>query len=319
MAWIGKRELRNYSVYTLLTKRGKYILSPTEIRSGDAFGMFQKSKIVQQQQSLVVLPVCYKINQFALPPGYLPGGKAIRKRTTAITPHAAGIREYLPGDSMNRIHWKKTAQRGQLIAKEFEEDPQSDIWILLDSQMQSHYQSTQEQKVTRQDRLWTIKQRDAYQLPCDTYEYAVSVVASLADHFIRIGQGVGFHHVGKQSLLLPPEKGFRQLEKIMESLAYIKPDGNSSFEAEISAYIRQIMPGSLVLVVAPDTATGLVQTAQFLKSRKVFPYFILLDRNSFAISDYKNTNSKIGSDLHHMGIGYKIIRYGESIANNLEK
>ena len=35
---------------------------------------------------------------------------------------------------MRRIHWPTTARRGQLIVKEFEQDPQAEVWIFLDAQ-----------------------------------------------------------------------------------------------------------------------------------------------------------------------------------------
>jgi hypothetical protein len=44
--------------------------------------------------------------QFFLAPfGILPGGHALREKTLEVTPYAAGVREYVPGDPLKRIHW----------------------------------------------------------------------------------------------------------------------------------------------------------------------------------------------------------------------
>jgi uncharacterized protein (DUF58 family) len=51
-----------------------------------------------------------------------------------VTTNVAGVREYAPGDSFNRIHWPSTARAGRLIVKEFELDPTADIWLFLDMQ-----------------------------------------------------------------------------------------------------------------------------------------------------------------------------------------
>ncbi|MBI9049518.1 MAG: DUF58 domain-containing protein [Anaerolineaceae bacterium] len=317
MAWIGRRELRNYSAYTLLTKRGKYNLCPTSVKSGDPFGFFEKSMAVDEPQSLLVLPVGYKICHFPLPVGYLPGGKSIRKKTTAITPHASGIREYLPGDSLNRIHWKKSAQRGHLISKEFEEDPQSDVWIILDSQRIAHTNVIEEEIKTIDGPLWSMKKNSAYSLPCDTYEYAVSIAATLSDYFIRIGQGVGFHNYGKQSLLIPPEKGYRQLQKILETLAFVNADGENSLIATITGYIQQITPGSLVIIISTQLSDGLDLTAAYLKLRKISPYYLLLENSTF--TDKIESNPDIRVEFQKMGVANKSICFGDSISSILEQ
>lgn len=311
MSWIGRREMRNYSVYTLLTQRGKFLLSPTKVKSGDPFGFFETSNIWQENQWLVVLPNRYRINQFPLPSGYLPGGKSIRKRTAAITPHAAGIRQYLPGDSMNRIHWKKTAQRGELLTKEFEEDPQSDIWIILDSQGSSHSRQESEPQGQNVDRFWGLKEKSTYELPCDSYEYAVSVVATIADYFIRVGQGVGLHDVGRHFLILPPEKGYRQLEKILETLAFVTPDGDPTLEMGIMSQIDQILPGSLVIVIATHQSQGIARSAESLKLRKIQSMYILIDTASFEGSETKIVENELR--LKKMGIETKTISYQDSI------
>src|SRR5260370_11248838 len=69
---------------------------------------------------------------FTLPLGPMPGGEALRRGAHYVTANAAGVRDYSPGDSFNRIHWRSTARRDRLIVKEFELDPLSDIWVFLD-------------------------------------------------------------------------------------------------------------------------------------------------------------------------------------------
>ncbi len=95
-------------------------------------------KVITARDTLVILPMTFPIAIFPPPPGLLPGGKAIRQRTFDVTPHAAEVREYVPGDPMKRIHWPSTAHRGQFMVKEFEQDPQADIWLFLDAYRPVH-------------------------------------------------------------------------------------------------------------------------------------------------------------------------------------
>ncbi len=126
------RQKRSYLARTWLTRRGGFQLGPTKISTGDPFGLFSASKTIAPQKTLIVFPVIHDIQSFPYPPGMLPGGQVIRRKSHDITPHAAGVREYVHGDAMKRIHWPTTARRGQLMVKEFEQDPQAEIWLYLD-------------------------------------------------------------------------------------------------------------------------------------------------------------------------------------------
>ncbi|HZW02612.1 MAG TPA: DUF58 domain-containing protein, partial [Anaerolineaceae bacterium] len=130
---LGGRRGRSYVTRTLLTRRGAFHLGPTLLRSGDPFGMFSYIKVFPEENTLLVLPMVVDIERFPAPAGFLPGGRALRQRTAEVTPYAASVREYAPGDPLNRIHWKTTARRDQFMVKEFEQDPLADIWVFVDA------------------------------------------------------------------------------------------------------------------------------------------------------------------------------------------
>ena len=51
-----------------------------------------------------------------------------RKTTGEIS----GYREYMPGDPMNRIHWKLSAKTGKILLKTFDRRPEKEVLLLLD-------------------------------------------------------------------------------------------------------------------------------------------------------------------------------------------
>ena len=110
--------------------------------------------------------------------------KALRRRTHQITPNAAGVREYAPGDSFNRIHWNSTARYDRLIVKEFELDPTADVWILLDLERGIHAGAWWEQAWYERelDDLW-MQERET-QLAPNTEEYAVTCAATIAKYYL---------------------------------------------------------------------------------------------------------------------------------------
>ncbi len=101
-----------------------------------------------------MLPYIVDLDYFPFLPGLLPGGRALHRRTLEVSPHAAGVREYAPGDPLSRIHWKSTARRDHIMVKEFEQDPQADVWILLDAHRHSHIREKQSKRQQPVEQFW---------------------------------------------------------------------------------------------------------------------------------------------------------------------
>jgi uncharacterized protein (DUF58 family) len=219
---IGGRQKRSYVARTWLTRRGGFSLVPTRLTSGDPFGLFQAHKVIPAADSLVVLPMIYELGSFLSPPGLLPGGKAIRRKALDVTPHAAGVREYGPGDPLKRIHWPTSARRGQLMVKEFEQDPQAEVWLFLDAHGRVHSEKESEAapSVSAADANWLFGRKPVFALPPSSFEYAVSIAASLAHYFIQQRRAVGFIAAGQVRTVLPAERSLRQESKILETLAF---------------------------------------------------------------------------------------------------
>lgn len=88
---IGGRESRTYLARTRLVQRGVFALGPTTLVSGDLFGLFPVSRTIPSQDSVLVYPMLVEVRGFPNPPGLLPGGEALRRRTPQITSNAAGV------------------------------------------------------------------------------------------------------------------------------------------------------------------------------------------------------------------------------------
>src|SRR5688572_11684022 len=122
---------RNYNARSWLTRRGSFQLGPTLLNIGEPFGIFTAKKLIPAKERLIVFPMIQEIEFFPSSPGLLPGGHVIQRKSQDITPHAAGVRDYVHGDAMKRIHWRTSIRRDKLMVKEFEQDPQAEVWIYL--------------------------------------------------------------------------------------------------------------------------------------------------------------------------------------------
>lgn len=313
---LGKRENRNYSAYTLLTRRGQFHLGPTFLYSGDPIGLFGIRRKINHTQTLLVLPYLVQLQHFPFPPGYLPGGRALRRKSPEVTPHAAGVREYAPGDSLNRIHWPITARRDKFMVKEFEQDPQADVWIFLDGE--GGVQAAQPAPIhpQRVDRIWMLGRKYQVTLPPDTFEYAVSVAASISSYFIRRGEAVGMSCIGQVATNIPPEKGERQLGKILETLAFLQPEGRLPLLGLVDAEAQRLQRGSTVVMITPSGQDSIIIAVEMLIRRNLKPVVILVNGHSFG--GYMNVD-RIQMALHARSVPVTTVAQGEDIKIRLEQ
>ena len=278
--FVTRRQQRSYLARTYLTRRGGFPLGPTLISTGDPFGFFHASKEFSPTQTLVVFPMIVQIESFQFPPGLLPGGQVIRRKSSDITPHASGVREYVHGDAMKRIHWPTSARRNQLMVKEFEQDPQAEIWLYLDLQKSVHYEKPHQIEERTAESI-IFGKPPKFQLPPSTLEYAISITASLAHYFLGQRRTVGYVSAGQTFIVHSAERGERQEAKILETLAFVEGNGKLSIAALVTAQASQLPQGSSVVLVTSTVRPDLLQAVDDLQMRYLRPLVVLLDEETF--------------------------------------
>ncbi|MCC6793932.1 MAG: DUF58 domain-containing protein [Candidatus Hydrogenedentes bacterium] len=107
--------------YTLTCpRRGYHRIGPLLMESGDLFGLQKRFKTGQQQDYISVLPTVAYIDTFNIAARRPQGPVRISNRVYEDPTRIASLREYVPGDPMNRIHWKASARTGELFVKQSE-------------------------------------------------------------------------------------------------------------------------------------------------------------------------------------------------------
>jgi uncharacterized protein (DUF58 family) len=301
---------RTYLSRTRLLQRGVFPLGPTSLESGDPFGLFPVEWALPARESLLVYPLLVDVYDFPNPSGVLPGGEALRRRTPQVTPNAAGIREYAPGDPLNRIHWLSTARRNRLMTKEFELDPQAEVWIFLDASEtgQAALPFTWPRK-TKED-LW--KHKFEYSLPPTTEEYSISVAASLARYYLRLGRSLGFVTSGQTLAMIPPDRGGRQLGKILESLALLRAEGSLPIWGLVDIQAQHLARGSTIVLVTHSVEKEVILATDFLARRGLRPIVVLIDAGSF---NGPEGTDEIAEGLKYMKIPLRVVRRDDDLSN----
>ncbi len=274
------RQKRTYLARTWLTRRGAFPLGPTRISTGDPFGLFRLSRDFAPDQKLIVFPMLFEIRSFLFPPGLLSGGQVIRRKSSEITPHAAGVREYVHGDAMKRIHWPTSVRRNQLMVKEFEQDPQAEVWLYLDSQKDVHFEKPHDYDQVPVESV-LFGRRPKFHLPPSTFEYSISITASLSHYFITQRRAVGYASAGQAFSVHHAERSERQEGKILETLAFVEANGDLSIAALVAAQASQLPQGSSAILITPSVRPDLLQAVDDLQRRFLRPVVVLLDAETF--------------------------------------
>jgi uncharacterized protein (DUF58 family) len=256
---IPPRRSRNWIVTTPLTRRGLYDWGPLRITATDPFGIFKRTREIGGQQQILVYPPVVDLPHFQAPPANLPGEGRFRRRTHYVTPNAAGVREYAPGDAFNRIHWRSTARTGELMVKLFELDPASDIWIILDMERRVNCGSGEQ----------------------STEEYGVRVAASVARHYIVNNRPVGFITFAKDLRVLEPERGQQQLTRILETLATAYATGDAPLGNLLMEEQRRFGRHTTLVIITSATDDHWLTAIQSLTQRGVRAAVVLLDPSTF--------------------------------------
>ncbi len=308
---LGARTSYRWYVDTVCLVRGEFQLGPITLTSGDPFGLYVSPRRIDSTQTLIVYPETVDIHKFDLPAGILSGGEAKRQRSYNVTTNAAGVREYAPGDSFNRIHWASSARKNQLMVKEFEIDPLSDLWMLVDFSAQS---LVEDPSVRRIRQIGPIIP-DHIGIPFSTEEYAAVVAASLAKHFIETERSLGFGAYLPHREIYQPERGLRQLYQILQALAVGRSLSPYTLDQVLTLESPHLSRGTTLLIVTASINERWISQAQILSRKGIRPSCVLIDPTSFGgAGNIDNAKAM----LRIAKIPTRVVRRGDNIANVLE-
>ncbi len=301
----------SWTVKSMCRLRGRFQLGPVSIASGDPFGLFVfQRNVPDTTRSIVIYPMTVDLPRFAPTLGALRGGEARQERTHFVTTNAAGTREYVPGDSFNRIHWPSSARHDRLIVKEFDLDPAADVWILLDMEHGVHAGTWWEQSWYEREfqDMW-LNQRVSRLAP-NTEEYAVTIAASLAKYYLDRQRAVGLAASDKEHAFTQPDRGERQYTRMLELLSVVESDGSIPFANFLAEETARLSRSITLVLVTSSPEQEWVRFAQDARRRGVHLIAVLIDASSFGLqADF----SRVIGELAMVGVLTYIVREGDDL------
>jgi len=107
----------------LPARRGVIRFTSIAIWRPDPLGLVRALRTLPAPASLLVLPARYAVPPLRLPGQrtYQPGGVTLAS-SVGDSEEFQGLRDYRPGDPLQRIHWKSFARAGRPVVKEYESE-----------------------------------------------------------------------------------------------------------------------------------------------------------------------------------------------------
>lgn len=205
-----------------LGKRGLYKFDAFQITTRFPFGLFAKSRTEPSVCEVLVFPETRSV-QLPRANGQRQGNTLTQK----VGRHGEffGLREYRDGDDRRSIHWRSSARSETLLVREYEDESQRRISLLIDNALPLGHSEKDEQAL----------------------EDAISHCASLAQAYLERGYAL---QLIARGTLVPFASGEMQTQRILKALALLKTTD------EKEAFAAQIAPRAAAFLVAPKGITA---------------------------------------------------------------
>lgn len=248
-----KRRVKAHYV-TMPLPRGFYRFESLVCSTEDIFGLFEHAGTLQLGDTFMVRPKTVFIADWQQHRQAMKGRHFQTVTTQALreSTQINGVREYIYGDRISRIHWNATAKTGVWKSKEFERESLPKTVIMLDRN-RDHY-------------------RNAVQ-----FELAVSVAASLLEYGQRQQLAMGLLSVGKASAYLEPGRLASHYRRMLHHLVGAEADGTYPLHSILQDRLRDFVPGCFFVIVSPLADERMMQTLRWIRLRQMTPCHVAVD------------------------------------------
>lgn len=154
------------------------------------------------------------------------------------------VREYIPGDDVKRIDWNVSARHNSLYVKEFVEENELNIYLILDLSASTNF--------------GFIKSK------LDLgFEVAASLMFLALKNNDRLGLGIFTNQLEK---FIPSKKGKRQLLKIIKELIEYKPKSKETdILKSLSTLKNKLKRKSIIYIISDFLSDDYQKPLKFLK------------------------------------------------------
>lgn len=123
---------KTFSIQLQCNYRGSYEVGLKGVEIEDFLGIFKLKYKIPVPKHVTVYPRIVHLDKFSLESDFVSESHMVIDNRIEDMATVADIRQYTPGDSLKRIHWKLTAKSQDIMVKKFQSTSQTSIVMLLD-------------------------------------------------------------------------------------------------------------------------------------------------------------------------------------------
>lgn len=243
-------------------QRGVHRIGNTIVETGDLFGLVRRRKQVQRSDEVLVYPHVMPVRGWSGDRPEEQGFRQPTRRRAEESTNVLGVRDYVPGDRLSRIHWPASAKRGQLQAKEFELHVTSELLFIVDVARASFESRT-----------------------LGLFELEMTVAASLIKHAFDLHRQFAFTMHGEQLVSLPAGRDAALFFHCMEELAMAAPNGRTSFAQSLRRLAQEAAPGTTLVLVSPTVDRETAAAVGAVRHRAPIEWFMPLSGPEVGTAD----------------------------------
>ncbi len=226
-----ERGQRGRAAYRIPTdRRGRFAIGPAIVGIADPFGLTSRALQIGDPDEVIVRPRLHELR----PVTGAAGHRRARANRRTVVPVAApandeflALREYAVGDDLRRVHWRSSARLGELMVREDESAWEPRTVLVFDNRAAS-YSGTR-------------------------YEAAIEAVASIGVRLLRSGRACEILTTNGRSLAAGAAGGTNTEARLLDELATITADVETSIASEIHALRPPGRRGLVVVVTGEPT------------------------------------------------------------------
>ncbi|CAM4194157.1 DUF58 domain-containing protein [Paenibacillus alkaliterrae] len=246
-------------------QRGEYRFTHTECLSYDVFGLFEHAGHFGSETVFSVLPQTVPLRQWhGVQRGIRgPYSHAAASRSAKETTQINGVREYLYGDRLSRVHWNATAKTGQWKSKAFERESLPRTLVILDRNPVGY----NGELATR-------------------FELAVSAAASLLEKGLKEDTAMGLLSIGESMTMIDPKSGLVQRNLLMKHLTFVDADAPCPLYASLQRADHILEPGCFAIIITPDTGADVIRSMEWLSRKGILPCMLHISSSTDKLSHH---------------------------------
>jgi len=255
--------------------RGYYQLGPLILETGDLFGLHRRYRVATKPHFVLVYPRVVPITGYDIASRRPIGEVRITHRLFEDPTRISGIREYQPGDALNRIHWRATARTLTLQSKTYDPSTVIGATLLVDFHRASypprHEPNRSELVVTCAASLALAISLSGQQLGLVTNgrDTAERIRREGWEHDFRTRQAALASAAGQDDdgrtgpVIVPTRRGAERFSRILETLARLELADELTFTQLVHGTASRLPRDATVIAVlgtvSETTAASLAQ------------------------------------------------------------